>query len=157
MSKREDNYDKKRGLRLKRFREEILKINQKDFANERCISQSKMSMIERGQMPDQALIDYYTVHGINWHWVMTGEGNMKAYKINDEKENSVDNYYSISNRLNSISNMDHMEKAFFDFKKFGELYFDIKYSSILRDTEKQVLSNRMIDSVCNIALALKAI
>jgi|GEM_PF-997107 DNA-binding XRE family transcriptional regulator len=155
-SSRVENFDKARGLRLKRFRTEILDISQKDLALDRDVSQSKMSMIERGQMPDDDLIKFYTDSGINWNWVMNGNGPLQLNGENGVVNEEPINYRSITEIMDYLDSDDPIDVFFKDLENMrDDILFRIKTASDLSDVERDDLYKKLVSKIFEKAKKLK--
>lgn len=153
---REDNFNKARGLRLKRFRIEILDINQKDFAELRGISQSKMSMIERGQMPDEDLIQYYSAENINWNWAINNKGPMLLPSDFNTVNENIESYHSIKSFMAYMDSTEPIDVFFKEIERLREdLFFRIKTATDLSDEERADLYKSIADKIFTKAKLLK--
>lgn len=73
--------------RIKELRS-VLNLSQKDFANSIAVQQSAVSMMERGTLPvsDRVITTICLAHGIDEHWLRTGEGDMYPAPSDDDAE-----------------------------------------------------------------------
>lgn len=73
--------------RIKHFRKDILKISQKDFAEQLGLSENFVWMVEKGnRIPsDRTISDICRIFDINEDWLRYGLEPMRAAKSRDEE------------------------------------------------------------------------
>jgi len=156
-SNRTINYDKGRGQRLKRFRTERLGIDQSDIGEVVNASNSKISMIEQGQMPPQEIIDFYVEAGINLHWAFTGDGPMEYKDLGLVQEDPV-GYDSIRGSIATLTSDRPIDRFFNDMDMYRtKLLPKIYGTSALSEDETVALLAQLTDKIYISCQALKKI
>jgi transcriptional regulator with XRE-family HTH domain len=146
MKDRTINFDPERGIRIKRMRHEYLKIEQKELAEQLDISSSKLSMIEKGQMPTQELINFLIEEKINLNWIYADIGDVYLPETDIDKLKNMELDYIMTTLEEEIP--DHPFEVFLkQVQKISEYYFNIKKESDFSTNQQQKLVDALIQKI----------
>lgn len=127
-----DNQDKKVGERIRKLRE-LLKMNQKSFAEEANLQQSQISNVERGtrDITPDIILKIRNRYHVNIDWIQEGIGKIFESKEAADEANAVAvPYYDIDvtgSVVGSFQDIREKPEYYIDFKPFNDCtaYFSI--------------------------------
>lgn len=156
MSTREKTFNPERGERIKQFRRKVLKLDQNQVAAATEKSQTAISMVEKGQMPPQEVIDFYAEQGASLNWLFLGKGPVYLKDTGNKVNEAGESYDTLSGFIQHAISNEPLDIYISNIQKTTEAYYKVVSAKDLTTEERNELFRSIVDKVDELTREIKS-